>query len=128
MLVEALVARGFKVFTINPKQSERFRDRFSVAGAKDDRFDARVLASALRTDFDLFRAVEPESGQQIRLRTATRMAQTIKEQSREVANRLRDLVMSFMPLLSCSPLVPTQRRASPTRSSKSYASVIEVGG
>lgn len=99
VLVEALLARGFKVFTINPKQSERFRDRFSVAGAKDDRFDARVLASALRTDLDLFRAVEPESGQQIRLRTATRMTQTIKEQSREVANRLRDVVMSSMPLL-----------------------------
>ena len=31
VLVEALLARGFKVFTINPKQSERFRDRFSVA-------------------------------------------------------------------------------------------------
>ena len=99
VLVEALVARGFKVFTINPKQSERFRDRFSVAGAKDDRFDARVLASALRTDFDLFRAVEPESRQQIRLRTATRMTQTAKEQLREVANRLRDIVMTSMPLL-----------------------------
>lgn len=99
VLVEALLAQGFKVFSINPKQSERFRDRFSVAGAKDDRFDARVLASALRTDFDLFRAVEPESVQQIRLRTATRMTQTIKEQSREVANRLRDIVMSAMPLL-----------------------------
>jgi transposase len=58
VLVEALLDQGFKVFSISPKQSERFRDRFSVAGAKDDRFDARVLASALRTDLDLFRAVE----------------------------------------------------------------------
>ncbi len=99
VFVEALLDQGFKVFSINPKQSERFRDRFSVAGAKDDRFDARVLASALRTDLDLFRAVEPENAQQIRLRTATRMTQTIKEQSREVANRLRDIVMSSMPLL-----------------------------
>ena len=99
VLVEALLDQGFKVFSINPKQSERFRDRFSVAGAKDDRFDARVLASALRTDLDLFRAVEPENAQQIRLRTATRMTQTIKEQAREVANRLRDRVMSSMPLL-----------------------------
>jgi len=99
VLVEALLARGFRIFTINPKQSERFRDRFSVAGAKDDRFDARVLASALRTDLNLFRAVESESRPQIRLRAATRMEQTVKEQLREVANRLRDVVMSSMPLL-----------------------------
>ena len=30
--------------TINPKQLDRLRDRFSVAGAKDDRRDAYVLA------------------------------------------------------------------------------------
>lgn len=99
VLVDAVVARGFRVFTINPKQSERFRDRFSVAGIKDDRFDARVLASALRTDIELFRVVEPESAGQIRLRSATRLRQTLQEQLREVANRLRDVVMSSTPLL-----------------------------
>ena len=33
--------RGFAVHALNPKQLDRFRDRFS--GAKDDRRDARVL-------------------------------------------------------------------------------------
>lgn len=98
-LVDALVARGFLVFTINPKQSERFRERFSVAGAKDDRLDARVLASALRTDTKLFRRVEPETEELVQLRAATRLRQTIQEQSREVANRLRDVVISSMPSL-----------------------------
>ena len=36
--------RGFTVHSINPKQLDRFRDRISPAGAKDDRRDARVLA------------------------------------------------------------------------------------
>jgi transposase len=99
VLVEALVGYGFKVFTINPKQSERFRDRFTVAGAKDDRFDARVLASALRTDTDLFRAVEMETEQQVRLRIATRMEGVLQAQFREAANRLRDVIMSSVPLL-----------------------------
>jgi len=31
---------GFVVHAINPKQLDRFRDRFSPAGAKDDRRDA----------------------------------------------------------------------------------------
>jgi len=39
-VVDALIDRGFVVYAINPKQLDRLRDRFSVAGAKDDRRDA----------------------------------------------------------------------------------------
>jgi hypothetical protein len=42
-VVDTLVDRGFVVHAINPKQLDRLRDRFSVAGAKDDRLDAYVL-------------------------------------------------------------------------------------
>jgi hypothetical protein len=37
------------------KQLDRFRDRFTVAGAKDDRRDAHVMADSLRTDRHAFR-------------------------------------------------------------------------
>jgi hypothetical protein len=33
-IVETLLERGFPVYAINPKQLDRFRDRFTVAGAK----------------------------------------------------------------------------------------------
>ena len=56
-VVDALLDRGFAVHAINPKQLDRLRDRFSVAGAKDDRRDARVAAAGLRTDRPLFRPV-----------------------------------------------------------------------
>ena len=49
-VVESLMERGFRVHSINPKQLDRFPDRFSPAGAKDDSRDAHVLADALRTD------------------------------------------------------------------------------
>jgi hypothetical protein len=52
--VETLVERQFAVFAINPKQMDRFRDRHSVAGAKEDRQDAYVLGDSLRTDRHLF--------------------------------------------------------------------------
>ncbi len=42
-VVEALQAACFEVFAINPKQLDRFRDRHSLAGAKDDRLDASSL-------------------------------------------------------------------------------------
>ena len=56
-LVEELLERGFTVFSINPKQLNRFRDRHFPAGAKDDKRDAFVLADSLRTDQHCFRAV-----------------------------------------------------------------------
>jgi transposase len=49
-VVDALQDRGFAVHAINPKQLDRLRDRFSVAGAKDDRRDAWIAAVGLRTD------------------------------------------------------------------------------
>ena len=39
-VVDTLLERGFHVFALNPKQLDRFRDRYTVAGAKDDRRDA----------------------------------------------------------------------------------------
>ena len=41
-VVETLLERGLHVYVLNPKQLDRFRDRYTVAGAKDDRRDARV--------------------------------------------------------------------------------------
>ncbi|MGA7329677.1 MAG: transposase [Rhodomicrobium sp.] len=42
---------------INPRQLDRFRDRFSPAGAKDDSRDAETLSSSLRTDRRAFHQV-----------------------------------------------------------------------
>ncbi len=56
-VVETLLDRGFKVYAINPKQLDRFRDRFSPSGAKDDNRDAETLSSSLRTDGRAFRQV-----------------------------------------------------------------------
>ncbi len=34
-VVESLCEQGFMVYSINPKQLDRFRDRFCVSGAKE---------------------------------------------------------------------------------------------
>ena len=41
-VVESLIEGGLVVHSINPKQLDRFQDRFSPAGAKNERRDARV--------------------------------------------------------------------------------------
>jgi transposase len=90
VLVDTLIEAGFPVFVINPKQLDRFRDRFTAAGAKDDHRDAHVLGDGLRTDRRAFRAVRPDDPLIIQLREVTRLREDLQEDERRLANRLRD--------------------------------------
>jgi transposase len=89
-LVDTVIEQGFPVFAVNPKQLDRFRDRFTAAGAKDDDRDAHVLADALRTDRRAFRRVRPDDPLIIQLRAATRLREDLQEDEQRLANRLRD--------------------------------------
>ena len=90
VLVDTVIEVGFSVFAVNPKQLDRFRDRFTAAGAKDDQRDARVLADALRTDRRAFRRVRPDDPLIIQLREVTRLREDLQEDEGRLANRLRD--------------------------------------
>jgi transposase len=96
-VVETLVERGFQVFAINPKQLDRFRDRHTVAGAKDDRRDALVLADALATDRPSFRPVGVEEPHVLMLRELSRAEEALLEEFRRATNRLREQWYRFYP-------------------------------
>jgi len=96
-VVETLLERGFRVFAINPKQLDRFRDRFSVAGAKDDRLDARVLADSLRTDPQAFRALQVDTPVVLELREWSRMADDLQQERVRMTNRLREQLRRYYP-------------------------------
>jgi transposase len=96
-IVETLLERGFHVYYINPKQLDRFRDRHTVAGAKDDRRDAFVLADSLRTDLKLYRRVHGDHPVTVLLREASRLDQQLLEQQLQICNRLREQLHRYMP-------------------------------
>jgi transposase len=96
-VVEMLLERGFNVYSINPKQLDRFRDRFTVAGAKDDRRDADVLASSLRTDGKAFRRLAPADPAIIELREWSRMADEHGRDLRRYMSRMRDQLQRYFP-------------------------------
>jgi transposase len=96
-LVELCVERGFAVYAINPKQVDRFRDRFTVAGAKDDPRDAHVMSDALRTDPQAFRPVRLDHPVVIQVREWSRLDDDLREELSRLTNQLRDLVYRTMP-------------------------------
>jgi hypothetical protein len=89
-VVDTLVERGFHGFALHPKQLDRFRDRHTDAGAKDDRRDAFVLADALRTDVPAFRRVRLDAPECLMLREWSRTEEAFQTACRRATNRLRD--------------------------------------
>jgi len=103
-LIDACLARGFLVFAVNPKQLDRFRDRHTVAGAKDDRRDAWVLADSLRTDPAAFQAVHQEDPVVVQLRELSRAEDDLDADFRRLANQLRAQIHRLAPdLLALCP-------------------------
>src|SRR5262244_2733577 len=96
-IVEGLLEHGFHVFALHPKQLDRFRDRHSVAGAKDDRRDAFVLADSVRTDRPSFRRLHLDAPHLLRLRELSRAEAMLLEAFRRSANRLREQLHRFYP-------------------------------
>jgi transposase len=96
-VVESLIERGFQVHAINPKQLDRFRDRFSPAGAKDDSRDAQVLADALRTDPRCLRRLTPVDPTVIELREWSRIAEDLSQERTRLGNRVREQLWRYYP-------------------------------
>lgn len=96
-VVETLLERKAQVYALNPKQLDRFRDRFTVAGAKDDRRDAFVLARSLRTDRDCFRHLKLDAPIVIELREWSRMAEDMEQERTRLGNRVREHLRRYYP-------------------------------
>jgi transposase len=96
-VVEMLLEHGFAVFAVNPKQLDRFRDRFTVAGAKDDSRDAHVLGDSLRTDRKAFRRLATDNPVVIELREWSRITDELQQERTRLANRLRQQLWRYYP-------------------------------
>ncbi len=91
-IVDALLDRGIQVFSVNPKQLDRFRDRFSPAGAKDDRRDAFLLA-----DSQCLRQLSSTDPLLVQLREASRMKDDLTQQRTALSNKIQKLLWKYFP-------------------------------
>lgn len=98
-VVETLLERGFNIYSINPKQLDRLRDRFTIAGAKDDSLDSLVLGSCVRSDPHCFRKLEPTDPIIIELREWSRIHDTLKADRTRFTNRFSEQLWRYFPAL-----------------------------
>ncbi len=95
--VQALVAAGYRVFPINPRQVARYRERHSNAGAKSDTGDAHALADMVRTDGHQLRPIAGDSEQAAGLKVRTRAHQSLIRDRTRLVLRLRSTLREYFP-------------------------------
>lgn len=88
-VVEALLDAGLDVVVVSSRAVKALRTRYGLAGNKDDRSDAFVLADCLRTDGHRWPSLQPDSPQTVALRAAVRARKDLVATRVATTNQLR---------------------------------------
>jgi len=83
---------------LNPKQTDRFRDRHRMSSSRSDGFDAYVLADAVRTDPHLFNALSALDEKSLALRVLTRTREGTVQRKVAISNELTSALKRYFPL------------------------------
>ena len=95
--VERLLALGCAVYPLNPKAAQRYRERKSNAGCKDDHLDALSFGDALRTDGHAWRRLRPDDPLTQELRLLCRDESHLIAQRTALVNQLRAALREYYP-------------------------------
>lgn len=95
--VQALIASGYQVYAINPRQAARFKERYASSGAKSDKGDAHALADMVRIDRAQLRPVAGDSDQAQAVKVVARAHQTLIWERTRTFQRLRSTLREYFP-------------------------------
>jgi len=98
LIVDFFLELGYSLHFVNPKQTDRFRDRHRMSSSKSDGFDAYVLADALRTDAHLFNVLSPLDEPSLTLRVLTRTREGLVRRKVAVSNELTAALKRYFPV------------------------------
>jgi transposase len=97
VLVDVLLEAGLTLVVITSRQMKNLRSRYGSAGAKDDRFDAFVLADVLRTDRARLRPLVVDMPATVALRAAVRARRDLVAHRIAACNQLRAHLAAVFP-------------------------------
>jgi transposase len=95
--VQAMVAAGYTVYGLNPKQVARFKERYDTSGAKSDAADAHALADMVRTERHQLREVAADTAGAEAIKVVARAHQTLVWERTRHTLRLRSALREFFP-------------------------------
>jgi transposase len=97
LMVNALVKQGYKVYSINPKAVKNERKTYRASEARDDDFDAFVLANMLRMRVVNYTPLHPQSDLTEEIRILSEDRHKLVEQKTRLLNQLSGCLKSYYP-------------------------------
>jgi transposase len=95
--VERLLDMGCRVYPINPKAAQRYRERKAPVGGKCDRLDALSFGDALRTDGHAWQCLRPDDPLTQELRILCRDEIQLIQQRTALVTQLRAALHEYYP-------------------------------
>lgn len=95
--IHTLLERGYKVYGVNPKMIENFRQASSAAGIKTDEIDAEVLALFIATFHQNLKPLRPDDPEIAQLRRACEIRLRLVEERTAKINELQSMLQLFYP-------------------------------
>lgn len=95
--VQALLDRGYRLYPVNPKTAERFRQALSAAGNKSDRIDRKVLALMLAALHQELQPLRPDDPEIVALRIACQDRVRLVEERTAKLNELQAILKVYYP-------------------------------
>jgi transposase len=97
LLVDFLVEKGYPVYVLPPGLVKSSQGRQGVAGAKDDRRDARLIADIVRTDRSRLQVWLPQSALVQHMKAKVSLIHFLSQSCVRYSNRLRAVLLRYYP-------------------------------
>lgn len=97
ILVDFLIDLGYQLYWIQPGSMKSYRKRYRLSGARDDEFDAFVIANVVRTDRSYLRQIDFGSELVRELRILVVDHHQLVDEQTALTNRFRASVKEYYP-------------------------------
>ncbi len=97
--MQALLDRGYRIYSVNPKAVDCFREAMSANGDTSDKIDRRVLAMFLATFHKKLRPLEPDDPEIVLLRIACQDRVRLVDEHTAKLNELRAILKIHYPVV-----------------------------
>jgi transposase len=98
LLLDYLWDQGYEqVYILPPNVVKSAQGRYRQSGAKDDRWDARLIADILRTDQKRYTPWKPDSPLTRQIRAGVRFLYQVNKELVRNSNRLRSVLLRYYP-------------------------------
>ncbi len=98
LLVDYLWDQGYEqIYVLPPSAVKSAQKRYRQSGAKDDAWDAHLIADLLRTDQRRYAPWKPDAPLTRQIRTEVRFARQLGRELVQNGNRLRSILLRYYP-------------------------------